>query len=146
MLSQFWTNQSLTKSLYSDFLEPVCKKYRLTRMELDVLIFLANNPQFTTATDIVENRKLTKSHVSLAVNSLVKKGYLKKEYTKSNRKTTHLSILSSACDIIQDGRDAQKNFASVLFKDFSPEDHRQMIHYFERITQNMQDYYKEEKH
>lgn len=146
MLSQFWTNQSLTKSLYSDFLEPVCKKYRLTRMELDVLIFLANNPQFTTATDIVENRRLTKSHVSLAVNSLVKKGYLKKEYTKSNRKTTHLSILSSAFDIIQDGRDAQKNFASVLFKDFTPEDHRQMIHYFERITQNMQDYFKEGKH
>ncbi len=146
MLSQFWTSQSLTKSLYSDFLEPVCKKYRLTRMELDVLIFLANNPQFTTATDIVENRRLTKSHVSLAVNSLVKKGYLKKEHTKNNRKTTHLSILSSAYNIIQDGRDAQKDFAAVLFKDFAPEDHQQMIHYFERITQNMQDYFKEGKH
>lgn len=144
MLSRFWTSQSLVKSLYSDCMEPTCRKYQLTRMEFDILLFLANNPQFTTAKDIVENRRLTKSHVSLAVNSLVEKGFIQKYQTERNRKTIHLSICDPASDIIRDGQNAQKRFASVLFQGFTSEDCKKMNAFFERITDNIQDYFKQE--
>ena len=55
---------------YARLLEPVCKKFDLTRNELDVILFLANNPNFDRAVDIVNNRGLTKSHVSMSVASL----------------------------------------------------------------------------
>lgn len=45
---------SLFKKIYDQSLEPVCKKYQLTRMELDILLFLANNPGYDTAKDIIE--------------------------------------------------------------------------------------------
>lgn len=140
MLSQFWTNQAHIKSLYANCIEPVCHKYGLTRMELDIILFLANNPQFNTATEIIENRCLTKSHVSLSVNTLVKKGYLMKNKSSHNRKTIHLSFCSSADPVIQDGQAAQKSFASVLFQGFSPEDYQQILLFFERINQNVKDY------
>lgn len=143
MFSRFWTSQSLVKSLYSDCMEATCRKYHLTRMEFDVLMFLANNPQFTTAKDIIENRRLTKSHVSLAVNSLAEKGYIKKQQTEHNRKTIHLSVCEPASDIIRDGRNAQKKFASVLFQGFTSEDCEKMNEFFEKITDNIQDYFKE---
>lgn len=143
MFSSFWTSQSLAKSLYSDCMEPTCRKYRLTHMEFDVLMFLANNPQFTTATDIVEHRRLTKSHVSLAVNSLVRKGFLKKLPSAHNRKTMHLSVCGSSDRIIRDGRQAQKEFVSVLFNGFSSEDCERLNEYFCRINQNIQDHFKE---
>ena len=46
--------QNAVKTLYSEFVSPVCAKYGLTRIELDILLFLANNTRYDTATDIVE--------------------------------------------------------------------------------------------
>ena len=34
--------QNAVKTLYSEFVSPVCAKYGLTRIELDILLFLAN--------------------------------------------------------------------------------------------------------
>ena len=48
---------------YARLLEPICKKWDLTRNELDVMLFLANNPDYDRAADIVTNRGLAKSHV-----------------------------------------------------------------------------------
>lgn len=144
MFSRFWTSQSLVKSLYSDCMEAACRKYHLTRMEFDILMFLANNPQFTTAKDIVENRRLTKSHVSLAVNSLVEKGYIQKYQTERNRKTIHLSVCESASDIIRDGRNAQKRFASILFRGFTSDECEKMNAFFEKVANNIQDYFRQE--
>lgn len=143
MFTLFWENQAHIKSLYAECVEPVCRKFHLTRMELDILLFLANNPQFTTATEIVENRRLTKSHVSLAVNALVKKGYLVKYQSEHNHKTIHLSLCPSAGDIVHDGQDAQKLFGSIIFKGFTPEDHEQITRLFERLTRNIEHYFQE---
>ena len=60
-------------------------------MELDILLFLANNPSFDTATDIIEVRYLSKSQVSFSIKLLEQWGYLRKEYLGCNRKTAHLS-------------------------------------------------------
>ena len=52
-LSDLWDLRSLTKRLYGQRIQPVCEAYGLTRMERDSLLFLANNPAFDTARDIV---------------------------------------------------------------------------------------------
>lgn len=144
MYAKFWNDQSLIKSLYSECMEPVCKKHQLTRMELDLLMFLANNPQFTTATDIVENRQLTKSHVSLAVNTLTRKGYLSRSFSPKNRKTIHLTVCENALGIIEDGRNAQQEFGGILFRDFSKEDKEILSRLLSRLEQNIKHHYLEE--
>lgn len=87
---------------------------------------------------------MTKSLVSLAVNSLAEKGYIKKQQTEHNRKTIHLSIRESASDIICDGRNAQKEFASVLFQGFTSDDCEKMNEFFEKITNNIQNHFKQD--
>lgn len=144
MVSQFWENQAITRCLYASFLEPVCRKYQLTRMELAVLLFLANNPQFCSAADIVEHRQFAKSHVSMAVKTLSEKGYLTKSHAANNRKTICLSICDSAAEIVQDGQAAQKVFIDVLFRDFTPEDVAKLTELLTKINTNITSYSKEE--
>ena len=42
------------KSLYDHLCMDVMQAYHLTRSELDILLFLHNNPEFDSAKDIVE--------------------------------------------------------------------------------------------
>ncbi|MCI7734952.1 MAG: MarR family winged helix-turn-helix transcriptional regulator [Dysosmobacter sp.] len=109
-----------------------------------MLLFLANNPDFDTATDIVEKRRLTKSHVSLAVNALVHKGYLSRIFRENNRKTVHLVLCGSASPIVSEGRNAQKAFAEILLKDFSEEDARLLHRLLARMDRNIRSHLKEE--
>ena len=63
----YFTHARTLELLYHKLQSPVLARYQMTQIELDVLLFLANHPGLDTAKDIVEIRRLTKSHVSAAV-------------------------------------------------------------------------------
>lgn len=139
-LSEFWACQNLIKTLYAKCVEPVCEEHGLTRTELDILLFLANNPSFDTASDITERRKLAKSHVSTSVKSLEGRGFLTRCYTLSNRKTAHLSLCATAMPAVLDGREAQNLFLGALLKDFSEADLGQLKQFLCQIAANVQQF------
>ena len=139
-----WEYQNAIKTLYARCVGRVCMKHELTRMELDILLFLANNPRYDTATEIVEIRYLSKSQVSGAVRLLEEKGFLRKEYTQNNKKTAHLKICGAAFPIITDGRAAQEEFIAVLTGGFSETESEGMKRCLEHIRKNIDNYLKEE--
>lgn len=69
-----------SRDFYTGLIDPVCKKYGLTQMEFNILLFLANNPECDTAAQIIRKRAFTKSHVSMSVRSLEERGLLTGEY------------------------------------------------------------------
>ena len=140
-----WEYQNAIKALYSKCIEKICVKHKITRMELDILLFLANNPCFDTATEIVEIRYLSKSQVSAAVKLLEKRGYLRKEYTVDNRKTAHLKICEAASLIVFDGKQAQEKFVEIMLQGLSEDEEACIRQYFEHIWKNINCYLKEEK-
>lgn len=139
-----WERQNAIKALYAKCVETVCETYRMTRMELDILLFLANNPRFDTAAEIVEIRYLSKSQVSASVKRLETRGYIRKTYENQNRKTAHLKLCPKASDTVRDGRAAQEKFLAIMLSGFSQEETRKMKQYFERIQENIHVYLKEE--
>lgn len=139
-----WEHQNVIKALYSKCIEKICVCHNITRMELDILLFLANNPNFNTAKDIVEIRYLSKSQVSSSIKLLEKRGFLRKEYVRGNRKTAHLLICETAAEIIKDGKAAQERFLSVMLRDFSQEEISNIRQYTDRIWDNIDTYLKEE--
>ena len=138
-----WEHQNAIKALYSKCVERVCVKHSITRMELDILLFLANNPCFDTATDIIEVRYLSKSQVSSSIKLLEQRGYLRKEYSECNRKTAHLKICEGAMDIIHDGQEAQEKFVSIMLEGFSQEEVDSMKKHNDHIMRNINAYLKE---
>lgn len=131
---------SLWKEGYSQAVNPVCEKYGLTSAEFDVLMFLANNPEFDTATDIVEKRYLAKSHVSTSITSLEKKQYLTRTYHGNNRRTIHLIICEAAKEIILDGRKAQQFFYEITMQSFSTQERENIQKNFQAMMQNIEQY------
>ena len=55
---------------YEPFRRRIMERFSLSAAEVDVLMFLANNPEYSTAAQVSKIRMIPKSHVSLAVNSL----------------------------------------------------------------------------
>lgn len=137
-----WEHQNAVKALYSSCVEAVCVEHNITRMELDILLFLANNPCFDTASDIIDIRYLSKSQVSSSIKLLEQHGYLRKEYFGCNRKTAHLKICESAAQIIHDGQTAQERFLSILLDGFSKEEMNAMKQFNNRILCNINAYLK----
>ncbi len=139
-----WENQIASNTRYLICVEEICVKHNITRMELDILLFLANNPCFDTATDIIEIRYLSKSQVSASIKTLEQCGYIKKAYTDHNHKTAHLKICQEAAGIIHDGKSAQENFLAIMLKGFSEDELDTMRQYNERILNNIDSHLKEE--
>ena len=123
--------------LYDRMCAPLCQKYGLTHMEFVVLMFLANNPDFDTAAQIVKYRRLTKSHVSLAVRALLEKNLVIGVDGIDDRRTIHLSLLEDADEIIEAGRQIQKAFFETIFEGFTREERDQMAEFMNRIDENI---------
>lgn len=100
---------------YSVICKPLCQEMKLPQTAFDILMFLSNNPQYKTARDIVEVRKIKANLVSINVDKLVKEGYLERREVTGDRRKTELVCTSQADSIIEKGRLVQKNFKDILF-------------------------------
>ena len=126
--------------LYDQLVAPVCQQFSLTHMEFVVLMFLSNTPGYDTAAQIVRFRRVTKSHVSLAVRSLLERGLLNAEDGTDDRRTIHLSLTVDTDPIIEAGRKIQSQFYETLFEGFSAEEKQQMAQFMRRIDQNIKNH------
>ena len=116
------TIRSALKRCYAHEMAGVLSRWQLTGMELDVLLFLGNNPDCDTASDMVQLRQLTKSHVSKAVEQLTELGLVLQQRDEMNRRRIHLHLAEAAQPILREGRAAQKRFVEVLTRGLSDED------------------------
>ena len=107
---------------YHRALEPCCKKWHLTQNELDVLLFLCNNPTLDRASDIVSRRGIAKSHVSQSVAALEARGLLCKLPDLHDRRTVHLHLQPAARELTEEITAAQRQFFRLLGQDLTPED------------------------
>lgn len=138
MTEAFWDDVLLFKGAYDQALDPVAQRWALTRMELDLLLFLANNPAHNTAAEAVRLRQWTKSHVSAAVHALQAKGLLSAEHPEGNRKTQLLLPLPAAGEAIRDGQEAQRSLFQAMRRDFTPEEEQLLESIAGKIAQNIQ--------
>lgn len=141
--TNMWEHQNAIKTLYAKCVGGVCGKHDITRIELDILLFLANNRMYDTATDIVEVRYLSKSQVSVAISHMEACGYLRKEYARDNRKTAHLRICDAASQIVADGQAAQKRFFSIMLQGMTQEEMDGMKRCMDYIFNNINRYLKD---
>ena len=91
---------------YGEACKPLCRELNLPQTAFDILLFLANNPAYSTAADIVEIRKIKANLVSVNVDKLVRDGYLTRQ--------------AVAQPIIQQGRQLQEVFLERLFRGIDP--------------------------
>ena len=127
------------KKGYSRILDPICKQWGITRNELDVMLFLANNPGYDRAADIVSRRGLAKSHVSLSVGNLESRGLLTRRMDPEDRRTVHLKLTEQALEIARQGREAQVGFFSSVYAGLTAEEVEVWQGIMLKLVQNIRD-------
>ena len=134
MVESLWSDVDLLRRGYIRRLESVCGRFGLTRMELDVLLFLASNPTRDTAAEMIRTRGFSKSHASAAVKGLIQRGCLRGVTKSGNHKAIHLQLLPGAEEAVQAGQAAQEEFFRLLFQTISPEERETLVRVLSRMV------------
>ena len=135
-----WDIQLPLRSLYSKCIEPVCRRYELTRTEFDILLFLANNPKYDTAAEICEVRYLTKSHVSISLRSLRRNGYIAYSVSEGDKRRIHLKVTEKAVPVVREGRERQADFAEIILYGLNEQERAQFHACIQKIEENIKNY------
>ena len=118
---EFWDQIFLFKRLYDQTMEPITRRWGITRMELDILLFLANNPGLDTARDICTYRRLKPGIVSFHVDKLVREGYLLRARDPGDRRRRRLVCTDKAAPIIARGQALQEQFSAQMSAGVAPD-------------------------
>ena len=138
-ISGYFDTLTQSQKIYTRQLEPVCRKWELTRSELDVLLFLYNNPQYTRAADIVAHRGMTKSHVSLSVVNLEQRGFLERQFSAEDRRAANLFLTPEGRQIAAEGKQAQQEFFVKLYQGVTEEELRLWEAVTQKVRANIED-------
>lgn len=122
---------------YEAACQPVCKKYQLNQTCLDVILFLANNPEYNTAKDLWEIRGIRSGNASVAIETLVKRGYLKREADAQDRRRQRLILTERAGAAIELGRQAQTTFGEQVTDGIAEEEMQLYWKISEQIRENV---------
>lgn len=124
---------------YHMVLQPICRETGLPPMAVDILMFIANNPDNGTAKDICRFRGLKSGIVSVHIDRLVNEGLLLRRNDPSDRRKTQLVCTERASDIIEKGRELQKFFAQKLLVGLSEEDIKVFHKCLAMLNDNIED-------
>ena len=84
---------------YTAVCKPLCQSLHLPQTAFDILMFLGNNPEYSTARDIVEVRQIKANLVA------------------GDRRKTQLLCTKKAAPVIKKGQALQQDFADRLIAD-----------------------------
>ena len=128
---------------YSERCKPLCREIQMPQTAFDILMFLANNPEYNTARDIVEIRGLKANLVSINIEKLVKEGFLERMPDAKDRRKNVLICTENAKPIIEKGRQLQIGFFGNLFDGIDEENRRQFFGVIEKLRTNLDNIRKE---
>lgn len=128
---------------YAAACKPLCQELKLPQTAFDILMFLANNPDCKTASDIVEVRRIKANLVSVNVDRLVQEGYLERQAMEGDRRKTQLLCTPKAQPVIQRGRAVQNAFFARLLTNTDEPTREAFFRTMEIIGKNLDDILKE---
>jgi len=112
-----------TSAAYAALCKPLCQKLHLPQTAFDILMFLANNPGYQTACDVVEVRKLKANLVSVNIDRLVQEGYLVREADPGDRRRTCCAAPKKPAPSLSRAGPCRRNLAHVCWS--TPTKHRE---------------------
>ncbi len=137
MLFSEWLGKMYTMDQYlQECIAPVCKEYHLTGTQVTVLLFLYNNPERNTATDIIKYSRMAKANISKAVEHLIRRDLLMRTRDAQDRRVVHLCLTTNAACIMPDLIGAAEQYLRGVFADFTPEELHTFSEFMTRMADN----------
>ena len=125
------------KKYHAARFEAASVQYGLNQLEIDILLFLHNNPDCRTASDICRYRGLAKSNVSAAVERLRARGVLTVSPAPDNRRQRLLGFTDEGCTMAAALAEIQRRSIEPLFAGFTLEEQQALQDYLRRMDANI---------
>ena len=125
------------KKYYTVQFEGAAAAYGLNQLEIDILLFLHNNPELCTASDICRYRALAKSNVSAAVERLRSRGVLTVSPAPGNRRHPRLGVTHESSTKAAARAEIQRRSIEPLFAGFTLEEQQALQDYLRRMDANI---------
>ena len=101
---------------YTRSCKALCHELNIPQTAFDILMFLANHPEYKSARDIVEIRRIKANLVSINVDRLVQEGLLVRREVAHDRRKVELELTEKAAPIVEKGRAVQKQFIDTMLQ------------------------------
>ena len=134
-----------SEKLRSIVLWELGEKYKLTQNEVEVLIFLYNNPELNTSKDIVKYRWTSKSLVCKSVRSLLDNEYLDPAADYDDGRVMRLIMPEKTREIAKDLAEKEKEFYDLVFAGITDKEMAAIRGFAERIDVNLDEFLKKTK-
>ena len=115
---------------------PLSQAHGLSMREINVLLFLINNPGYDTARSITEYRGISKSQVSQAVDFLAELGYLTRTPDAEDRRLIHLTLTAEGRALASQAQGIQLQCAESLLQGMSAHQRDQVQELWEIMMNN----------
>lgn len=114
------------QKFYANRFAALLERRQLSMREMDVLLFLVNNPGYDTARDITEFRGISKSQVSQAVDLLTAEGLLQRTPDTADRRVVHLSLTEDGAPLAAEALAIQSACVQQLISGLTTEQQEQL--------------------
>lgn len=105
----------------------------LKRVEIEVMYFLSRFPEHNTMKDICNHLQMNKGHISTALDSLYKQGYVTHEQDLEDRRYVHYMLTEKANEIAAQMDEAWEKMTGRILDGLTAAD----IEIFERVAHRM---------
>ena len=128
---------------YDRQLEALLASAGLSMREMDVVLFLANNPDCDTAREVSELRGLAKSQVSGAVDLLAERGLLRRAPDTADRRVVHLALTDQGTALAGAGQRIQSACVDTLLSGLTQAEAEQFQTLLEKVLSGAETHLKE---
>ena len=117
--------------------EVLAQKYGVRNVELEILLFLYHSPCGDTAKDIVEEKNLSKAHISKSVDNLRAKGFVILTEDKNDRRKRHIELTEKAVEAAKDMLEVHNECIRIVMRYVTDDEKAVMNQVMEKMIRSL---------
>ena len=135
---ELFTGHRKMYTIATEQIAPLCQKYGINQTCFNVLMFFANNPEYNTARDVCCVRGIKSGLASVAIETLIDRGFLSSREDAKDRRIKRLEVTSAASGLVEEGRALQRRIAELVTAGIPKEELEVYWHVTEQMMRNIQ--------
>ena len=124
------------KNLLKKSFEPIRKKFGLKQVEIEVLSYLAANPD-ATSTEVYKELNLNKGHVSQSTIHLQEKKLVDLHVNPNDKRSATYSLTKKGYDVYHEAMKIHGQILSNLFREVSDNEKKQFLSVSDKVLHNI---------
>lgn len=141
-ISPMMNHAYMQKKWFEWQFKPMCKEHGIKYSEFSILLALHLNPEIKTAVDIEKFSELKRGNISICVDILCHKGFLKQVTSENDRRFKTLVLTEKANEILEKGDEIINEYCTHIFQGIPQEDFCTCNKVFTKMTENLQVLYQ----